>query len=528
MKQNELNRQVAIVMLKIMAFFFVYLILLTYGGIFVFAAYYIFTHFFQDSIVDAYEQFEPLRLVFLSVLCVIPCGFLLLYGLYPLKFIFRKGTKKNKSKETNREECPKLYELVKEVSTETGNKMPKHIYLSQEVNAAVFYDNTFKSILFPTRKNLIVGLGLFVNTNIEEVKAVLAHEFGHFAQSSMKIGSIIYYLNTVMYDMAFQEDKWDSALDKYFRGLIHACSLAGLYGFIGYIVLLVLYRILFFTKDVLRWMYKFVNRSYYSLSRQMEFDADHVSCSIVGRDVFTSAMIKVDFAASCEHNAEVAWTNLLSSEKHAFFFDVFTEYEKIRAKELGTSVSYDKLESNLEAFEEYHSEVSFINAFSDHPSTKERISKVNDMPLSSHKALIPAWKLVPGSVIVEFEDKILSDNTNEKGYEHFKSIERTSANNIGELIQKDYEGQVLPKAYRLFLQSLFVFDVDKIEFSSNITNPFTEKNRSIFKEYYSLVNDRNLVSQLISQNEIKYASYKGKVYSVEDLPLKDIEDEVNT
>lgn len=83
----------------------------------------------------------------------------------------------------------------------------------------------------------MVGLGLFVNTNTEEVKSIIAHEFGHFAQSSMKIGSVIYYLNTVMYDMAFQEDRWDAWLDKYFRGLMNLCRFGGWYGVIGQIVL---------------------------------------------------------------------------------------------------------------------------------------------------------------------------------------------------------------------------------------------------------------------------------------------------
>lgn len=525
MQQNELNKQVAIVMLKIIAFFFVYIVLLAYGGLFVYAAYYVFSNFFKDSIIESFEQSEILRLVFLSVICIIPCGFLLLYGLYPLKFIFRKGSKRNKDKkETTEEECPALFEFVRNIASATGNKMPKHIYLSREVNAAVFYDNTLKSILFPTRKNLIVGLGLFVNTNTEEVKAILSHEFGHFAQSSMKIGSVIYYLNSVTYDMAFQEDKWDAALDKYFRGLIHACSIAGFYGIIGYIVLLVLYKILFFTKDVLRWMYKFVNRSYYSLSRQMEFDADHVSCSIVGRDIFESAMIKVEFAAGCEQNADVAWRHLLSSGKYASYFDVFTQYEAVRSRELGIDIRFDKLENNLEDIEEFHSDISFNNVFSDHPSTKERIEAVQDIPNKEHKSLVPAWQLITSSVKQEWEDRILSDNTNEDGYKKVKLFETIPTKELSEWIQKDYEGQVLPKKYRLFFQNLFVFDIDKVDEELGKENPFTGKNREIFREYYKTLSDGNTMSQLISQDEIKYASYKGKVYTVDDLPLKEIED----
>lgn len=517
MKQNELKKQAAIVMLKIVAFFFVYLILLAVGGLFVFAAYYIFTHYLKE----AFAQSNLFKLA----LYVIICGFLLLYGLYPLKFLFSKATKREKYKEAHKKDCPELFKLVSKVATATGNKMPKHIYLSEDVNATVYFDNTLKSILFPTRKNLIVGLGMFVNTNVEEVKSVIAHEFGHFAQSSMKIGSIIYYLNRVIYDMVFQENKWDSAADKYFRGLIEACRMTPIYGVIGYVILMALDKILFLAKDVLTWMFKFVNRSYFSLSRQMEFAADHVSCRIVGRDIFSSAMIKIDFAARCEQDAKEAWAHLLSSGKHVLYYDVFTEYVKIRANDLGASISYDKLVTNVSDLEECHSEVSFIDVFSDHPSLKDRIKAVKRMHLSTQKEMYPAWSLVSEKVVKAFEEKMLDDNY-QLEWDGITDTDVIPASRTRLLVKRNYEGVALPNAYRPFFQELLVFDVDKINVGNSVADPFTDKNRSILNEYYTLVNDKNIVSQLFMQDDIKYASYKGKVYPVDKLPLTEIDDEI--
>ena len=63
--------------------------------------------------------------------------------------------------EVKREECPKLFSMIADVAKSTGNKMPKHVYLTAEVNACVFYNSTsIWAIFFPTRKNLMVGLGL--------------------------------------------------------------------------------------------------------------------------------------------------------------------------------------------------------------------------------------------------------------------------------------------------------------------------------------------------------------------------------
>ena len=41
-------------------------------------------------------------------------------------------------------------------------------------------------------------------------------------------------------------------------------------------------------------MYKFVHQKYMELSRQMEYDADNISCKCVGKDCFISAMYKTD------------------------------------------------------------------------------------------------------------------------------------------------------------------------------------------------------------------------------------------
>lgn len=525
MKHNDLNRQASIVLLKIIAFFIVYLLLLAYGGAFVYAVYYIFIHYLQQNITDAYIQGENLRLVILILLSAIPGCFLLLYGLYPLKFVFRKGNKHNaERRETSEDESPLLYRLVKEVAMATGNKMPKHIYVTADVNAGVFYDNTLKSILFPTRKNLFVGLGLFVNANTEEVKAILSHEFGHFAQSSMRIGSVIYYLNMLIYEMAFQEDHWDAILDKFFRSLITTCRFAGFYGIIGMIMLIVLYRILFFTKDVLRWMYRFVNRSYYSLSRQMEYDADRVACNVVGKDVFISSLIKVAFASNCEENAKVAWKRLISAGKYACFFNVFTQYENIKAQELENPISYYTLESHFEDIEEIHSNISFTNVFSDHPSAKERINAVSDMSQCQKMAFTSAWQLIAPSVLQECEDALLSMTVNENYYKQLKQKTAVDDQELSEWIKNDYETQALPKKYRPFFEHTYVFDLEKVNVTGKIDNPFTDANRQVFLKYFSSAYDSNLAHQLVQQDEIKYASYMGKIYMVHNLPTNIIDE----
>lgn len=55
---------------------------------------------------------------------------------------------------------PALFAFVHQLCAEVGAARPKHISVSADVNAAVFYDNPTRSLFWPTRKNLLIGLGL--------------------------------------------------------------------------------------------------------------------------------------------------------------------------------------------------------------------------------------------------------------------------------------------------------------------------------------------------------------------------------
>ena len=130
-------------------------------------------------------------------------------------------------------------------------------------------------------------MGLFDGTSIEEVKSIIAHEFGHFSQNSMKIGSTVYVTNTVLRNLIFTDDFWDRWLNKW------CMSDTGVFRYFG-----VLTRGL---TNVIRrltvLMYRFVQKGYLKLSRYMEYDADGIACHCVGSDTFISALCKIEVLA---------------------------------------------------------------------------------------------------------------------------------------------------------------------------------------------------------------------------------------
>lgn len=114
--------------------------------------------------------------------------------------------------EVTAEQEPKLFEFLNTLADEVGAPKPHRVFLTPEVNAAVFYDLSLWNLLFPSKKNLIVGLGLVNVLNLGEFKAVLAHEFGHFAQGSMMVGRWVYIAQQIIGHMVATRDWLDKTV----------------------------------------------------------------------------------------------------------------------------------------------------------------------------------------------------------------------------------------------------------------------------------------------------------------------------
>ncbi|MBI4600766.1 MAG: M48 family metalloprotease [Planctomycetes bacterium] len=210
-------------------------------------------------------------------------GSLMLF-LFLLKGLFKRHRIDRSNRfEVREADQPALFRFVRRVCRETGSPFPRAIYLSHDVNAAVFYPRSLLSLVWPVRKNLLVGLGLVNSVNLSELKAVLAHEFGHFAQSSMKLGQYVYVANQVIGDMAFGRDFWDTVLEQWRRLDIRlsfpAWALSG---------------IVWVLRRVLEQIFRAINFLNFSLSRQMELNADLHSVLLTGSDTPISTLWKVE------------------------------------------------------------------------------------------------------------------------------------------------------------------------------------------------------------------------------------------
>ena len=103
--------------------------------------------------------------------------FVLVRGLLAMK----RGMDLGSLLEVFPESEPALFAFLHEMADRIRAPRPHRVFLAPEVNAAVFYDLGFVNLLFPSKKNLLIGLGLLNLLTLSELSAVLAHEFGHFA-----------------------------------------------------------------------------------------------------------------------------------------------------------------------------------------------------------------------------------------------------------------------------------------------------------------------------------------------------------
>ncbi|MGV9849958.1 M48 family metalloprotease [Streptomyces sp. NPDC003442] len=85
--------------------------------------------------------------------------------------------------------APELWRTVEELALEVGTRPPGHIKLTAEVNASVTEDAPLLG-LAPGRRVLYLGLPLLAGLSPAELRAVLAHELGHYSGRHSRFGAV--------------------------------------------------------------------------------------------------------------------------------------------------------------------------------------------------------------------------------------------------------------------------------------------------------------------------------------------------
>ena len=428
-------------------------------------------------------------------------------ALYLVKPLFMVNRDYDDSRrEVDRDECPELFAMIEDVAGKTGNKMPTHVYLSAEQNACVFYETTsIWSVFFPTGKSLMVGTGLLYGLNESELKAIIAHEFGHFSQHSMKVGTITYRLLLVIRGMIelTQEEQREAALSR-----ADSDSSKSWFHVAGDAMASI-------TKLTIKF-YNYIEKKNRSLSRYMEFEADAVACKIVGARSFISSICKLEVLSGRYGTYENIIARLLQEKKYVGDYERGYEIvENLLAEDEGEFITYDRLQTTIaNGKSKFPSRIVVVDGWNTHPSADERIENacqfVNDsMPVSlkdSRLLVKPAVLSVIGLMRQQFfwrnimEEDEPWNTAKEISMDEFKAW-------ASELMENEsVTGFLSPFLNREIIR--FNMPTDE-EIANPVEYPFTEANNDLQLEYSVALNDWRTLNELSSDGDSQRFMYAG-------------------
>jgi Zn-dependent protease with chaperone function len=83
-----------------------------------------------------------------------------------------------------------LFALIRAIAGEMKTAMPSQVFLIPDVNAFVTQVGGFMGI--GSRRVMGIGLGLLAVDNVSQLKATVAHEFGHYVGGDTRLGAFVY------------------------------------------------------------------------------------------------------------------------------------------------------------------------------------------------------------------------------------------------------------------------------------------------------------------------------------------------
>jgi len=237
------------------------------------------------------------------------------------------------------ERHPRLFKEITEVAAAAGQATPAEVYLVPEVNAWVMQRGGAMGM--GSRRVMGLGMALLTSLTVPQLRAVVAHEFGHYYGGDTKLGPWIYRTRSTIIRTV-------SALARHSS----------------------------FIQVPFMWYGKMFLRITHAVSRQQEYAADRLAAVIAG----TGAMISGLEAVHKQGPAfDAFWRNEFVPLVNAGFiapmadgFAVFTHLPRV---EMLTS---EMLARQIEAGK--------ASPYDTHPPLRERIASLESAPVTASAA----------------------------------------------------------------------------------------------------------------------------------------------
>lgn len=256
---------------------------------------------------------------------------------------------------------PEFFAVLRKIAEGTGQRMPEEAYLVGDVNAFVTQRGGIMG--FFSRRVLGIGLPLLRAMSVDQVRAVLAHEFGHFHGGDTRLGPWIY--------------KTRAAIGRTVTSLMQVNSVIS-YPF--------------------RWYGLLYLRITQAISRAQEFSADRLAATFVGRTPLTTGLEMAPvLGALFEHYWSQEFVPVLEAGRRPPLADGFRRFLAAEDTKALRQQVRDEAMKRLRA-----------DPYDTHPPVAARIAAVQGLPehASSARDERPAIDLLRG--IDDLEAKLLA------------------------------------------------------------------------------------------------------------------------
>ena len=398
-------------------------------------------------VVPAIVASESESGMIIKLLSFIPIIVGIVLLIFIIMFFFRKHTfDRSMWVEINKKQHPKLFNLIESIADEIDTSLPERVYLSPGVEAMVFYDSNFWNLFFPSKENLVIGLGLINSTNESELKAILVHEFGHFTQSCRKVFSYVYIENQIIYKMLIDEAYYFSLISEFNKGII-------IWIVLGYANTI---------KWILRHAYEIVYVNFMSLSREMEYHSDEISANFTGTIPNVTSLLKADLAFYTFDYIGELYYNL--SSENIKTDNIYPQHHFAiisSAKEYGAEIKNDlPIISKTHLYRFNRSKLVFKNQWISHPSIPDRIARLEKLNVQTKISTKLAWELIDDkeSLQRELTDKLF------QRFNYSEDPKNLSLEDFQHRYISGLEKIRFDKKYNYFYntRNTSVFDIDKI------------------------------------------------------------------
>jgi Zn-dependent protease with chaperone function len=262
-------------------------------------------------------------------------------------------------------DCPRIYQVLAEVAGRVDTGPVDEVYVAPGSAIGVHQEGRGPFGIFGVKRRVLtLGLSTMHFLTVEELKAILAHEYAHFSHSDTFYSRFIYQVTL--------------SIEQALNGM---GSSGGAFNYVNpfYWFLLLYYK-----------SYRLLASGY---SRSREFLADRMASTLYGSDIFANALTKVGTDGTLFEMTIYGNISRLLEEDRAFI-NMYEAFRSFRNEQLSQT-------EREELYQKLLSEEGSL--FASHPTFKERMEAVAELPRATQPDTSPALGLFENAEEMEKE-----------------------------------------------------------------------------------------------------------------------------